>query len=147
MKTFSAVPKVKIIAVGKIKKDWIRAGVEVYLKRLPEVEILEIKDSNPENEAEQVLSTIKPSEKLVALTEEGKEYTSEQFANFLDQADSNQLVFVIGSAEGLSSKLKQSATWQLSLSNMTFPHELARLLLVEQLYRAKTILQGSSYHK
>jgi len=140
-------PKVKLLAVGKVKKEWLREGLAVYLKRLPELEILELKDSTPDREGEQILASLKPSDRLIALTEEGKTYSSVAFAELLSQADSNSLVFAIGSAEGLSPALKQQATHLLSLSPMTFPHEVARLLLVEQLYRAKTILQGSQYHK
>lgn len=144
MKRFSAV---KLIAIGKIKKSWIRAGIDVYLKRLPELEIIELKDSNPDKEAEQILSLVKSREKLIALTEEATLFSSVEFANFLEQSISENLVFVIGGAEGLSPNLKQASSIQISLSPMTFPHEIARLLFIEQLYRAKTILQGSSYHK
>ncbi|MBE7383267.1 MAG: 23S rRNA (pseudouridine(1915)-N(3))-methyltransferase RlmH [Leptolyngbya sp. SIO1E4] len=140
-------PKVKLISVGKVKKPWIREGIEVYQKRLPELEIIEVKDSTPNKEGEQILSLLKGSDRLIALTEEGKSFSSLQFAEFLSQADSNRLMFTIGSAEGLSLTVKEAAVTCLSLSLMTFPHEIARLLLVEQLYRAKTILQGSSYHK
>lgn len=140
-------PKVKLIAVGKVKKTWLREGIEVYSKRLPELEQIEIKDATPAKEGEQILSLIKGSDRLIALTETGKTYSSVSFADWLSRADSNSLVFVIGSAEGLSDRVKQSAHHCLSLSPMTFPHELARLLFIEQLYRAKTILQGSSYHK
>jgi len=140
-------PKIKLIAVGKVKKGWVRDGVAVYLQRLPELEISEIKDSNPLKEGEQILSCLKPGDRLIALTETGQTLASPKFAHWLGQASSNTLVFVIGSAGGLSPQLKQSAAHQLSLSPMTFPHEIARLLLVEQLYRAKTILQGGNYHK
>ena len=140
-------PKIKLIAVGKVKKDWIRQGIALYAKRLPELEVIELKDSTPEKEGLQLLSLVKNSDRLVALMEEGQTYSSPQFAHLMGQAASNQLVFVIGSAEGLSAAVKQAARDRLSLSPMTFPHEVARLLLIEQLYRAKTILQGSSYHK
>ncbi|MGL5080573.1 MAG: 23S rRNA (pseudouridine(1915)-N(3))-methyltransferase RlmH [Microcoleaceae cyanobacterium] len=140
-------PKVKLIAIGKIRKSWIETGIEVYFKRLPELEIIELKDSTLEQEAEQVLSLLKSGDRLVALTEDGNTLSSLQFAEYLSQFDSNSLVFVIGSAEGLSLTLKQKAAQRLSLSPMTFPHELARLIFIEQLYRAKTILQGGSYHK
>ena len=144
MKSF---PKLKLIAVGKIKKHWIQDGIAVYLKRIPELEIVEIKDTTPQKEGEVALSLLKPNQKLVALMEEGKTYSSEQFAEFLSRAGSNEWVLLIGSAEGLSPEIKQRADYRLSLSPMTFPHELARLMLVEQLYRAKTILQGGKYHK
>ncbi len=141
------VPKIKLVAVGKVKKGWIREGLDVYRKRVPELDLVEIKDSNPMKEGELVLSMLRPEQELVALSEEGRTYTSEQFANFLGGARSHQFVFFIGSAEGLSSQIKQKAKHKLSLSPMTFPHELARLMLIEQLYRAKTILQGGRYHK
>ncbi len=143
----SAFPKVKLIAVGKVKKSWIRQGLEVYVQRLPELDIKEIKDSNPEREGEQLLSLITPNESLIALTEEGQAYTSAKFSHYLSQVPSNSLVFVIGSADGLSMQVKRSSALQLSLSSMTMPHELARLMLVEQLYRAKNIMQGGSYHR
>jgi 23S rRNA (pseudouridine1915-N3)-methyltransferase len=142
-----AFPKVKLIAVGKIKKSWIRQGLEIYMPRIPELEIQEIKDSNPQKEGEQLLSLVASEDSVIALSEAGKAYTSSAFAHYLSQVSSNQLVFVIGSAEGLSDAVKQRSVLQLSLSPMTFPHELARLMLVEQLYRAKTILQGGRYHK
>ncbi|WP_346289396.1 23S rRNA (pseudouridine(1915)-N(3))-methyltransferase RlmH [Sphaerothrix gracilis] len=133
--------------MGKVKKGWLRDGLAVYYQRLPELETIEIKDSNPEKEGTQILSMLKSSDRLIALSEEGKTFSSLKLANFLAKANSNSLVFIIGGATGLSQALKQSATQLLSLSPMTFPHEIARLLLVEQLYRAKTILQGSQYHK
>lgn len=143
----SGFPKLRSIAVGKVKKSWVREGIAAYQQRLPELEILEIKDSTPVKEGEQILALLKPSDRIVALTEEGKLYSSHEFATFLSQVASGSLTFAIGSAAGLSPVLKQAAHHQLSLSPMTFPHEVARLLLVEQVYRAKTILQGSNYHK
>ncbi|MEO0378055.1 MAG: 23S rRNA (pseudouridine(1915)-N(3))-methyltransferase RlmH [Cyanobacteria bacterium P01_A01_bin.17] len=143
----SAFPKVKLIAVGKVKKGWIRQGLEMYVPRLPELEIQEIKDSSPDKEGEQLLSRTTVNDSVVALSEAGKTYTSVDFAHYLSQAPSNRLVFMIGSAEGLSDLVKQKSALQFSLSPMTFPHELARLMLVEQLYRAKNILQGGNYHK
>lgn len=140
-------PHVKILAVGKVKKTWIQDGIQVYLARSPEVQIVEIKDSDPETEAARVLSMLSSDEQLIALSEEGKLMTSMVFAEFLTHYSSNQLVFVVGGADGLGDRLKSRADQILSLSAMTFPHEIARLLLVEQLYRAKTILQGGKYHK
>ncbi len=142
-----AFPKIRLIAVGKVKKDWIRAGIATYCQRLPELDILEIKDSTPEKEGQQLLALLKPTERAVALTEEGKSLTSGAFADFLAAAPSHSLAFTLGSASGLSPAYKAAAAWCVSLSPLTFPHEIARLLLVEQLYRAKTILQGSRYHK
>lgn len=141
------LPKIRLIAVGKVKKAWIRDGIALYHKRLPELDITEIKDSTPLKEGNQILSMVKGSDRLIALAEAGKPISSVGFAELMGQAASNQIVFAIGSADGLSDRLKQSAAQCLSLSPMTFPHEIARLLLIEQLYRVKTILQGSHYHK
>lgn len=143
----SGFPKIKLIAVGKVKKGWIREGTAVYQKRLPELEITELKDSTVEKEGEQILSLLKGCDRLIALSEDGKLFSSVAFADYMGRADSGSLVFAIGSAEGLSQAVKKAAAMRLSLSAMTFPHEIARLLLLEQLYRAKTILQGSGYHK
>lgn len=143
----SAFPKIRLIAVGKVKKSWIQQGLEIYLPRIPELAIQEIKDSNLQKEGEQLLSLTSPGDSVVALSEAGKCYTSTDFARYLSHTPSNKLVFMIGSAEGLSDSVKQASVLQLSLSPMTFPHELARLMLVEQLYRAKNILQGGRYHK
>ena len=109
--------------------------------------MVELKDTNPDKEGELILSQIKGRDRLIALTEVGQCYSSVQFAELVSRAESGSLVFAIGSAEGLSQSVKRSAAQCLSLSPMTFPHELARLLLLEQLYRAKSILQGTSYHK
>lgn len=143
----TSFPKIKLLAIGKVKKGWIRDGIEVYRQRLPELDIVELKDTTPEKEGEQILTRVQGRDRLLALTEEGKPYDSMQFAQLVSRAESGSLVFVIGSAEGLSGSVKRSAAQCLSLSPMTFPHELARLLLLEQLYRAKSILQGSKYHK
>ncbi|MEM8613682.1 MAG: 23S rRNA (pseudouridine(1915)-N(3))-methyltransferase RlmH [Cyanobacteria bacterium P01_H01_bin.105] len=140
-------PKVKIIAVGKIKKGWLKDGVSLYAQRLPEVELLEIKDTNPDTEAKKVLDLLKTYDKLLVLSEDGKHVDSIKFAHWLGQEASGTLVFFIGGPTGVSSHLKQKAYQVISLSALTFPHEVARLLLLEQLYRGKTILQGGSYHK
>lgn len=138
-------PKIKIIAVGKVKKAWLREGLAVYAKRLPEVETMEIKDSGKEKETDKLLSILNDQDRLVVLSEYGKTRDSVGFANWLGQEAFGRLVFFIGGAEGISDRLKKQP--MLSLSEMTFPHEVARLLLIEQLYRAKTILQNGSYHK
>ena len=143
----TSFPKIKLLAIGKVKKGWIRDGIDVYQKRLPELTTAELKDTRPDKEGEQILAQLKGRDRLIALTEGGRCYDSVKFAEFISRAESGSLVFAIGSAEGLSPQVKQAADRLLSLSPMTFPHEMARLLLLEQLYRAKAILQGSSYHK
>lgn len=138
-------PKVKIIAVGKVKKAWLKEGIELYAKRLPDVEILEIKDSGKEKEAAKLDSMITAQDRLAVMAEYGKERDSVAFAKWLGQEAYGTLVLFIGGPEGISDRLKKYP--MISLSAMTFPHEVARLMLVEQLYRAKTILQNGSYHK
>ena len=137
----------KIIAIGKTKKKWIREGIEMYLARLPGLKIIEIKDSSQTKEEYMIKELIKKNEILVTLNENGQCFTSKQFTKKLIDCHNQNITFAIGGATGLNPSLNNSAAWQLSLSPLTFPHEVARLLLIEQLYRAKTIAQGGSYHK
>ncbi len=138
-------PKIKIIATGRVKKPWLREGIALYAKRLPEVEIAEIKDSDPDKEADKLLSLLGAQDRLVILSEFGQQQNSVAFAQWLGEEAYGTLVLFIGGPEGVSDRLKHHP--MISLSAMTFPHEIARLMLVEQLYRAKTILQNGSYHK
>jgi 23S rRNA (pseudouridine1915-N3)-methyltransferase len=139
--------RIRILAVGKVRKSWVQEGVALYLKRLPGLVVTELRDSTMAKEAEAIAAALRPDERLVLLTEEGRTYDSVAFAQQLRNSGSERLAFVIGGAEGLDPALKARANWRLSLSPMTFPHELARLLLLEQLYRASSILQGGPYHK
>ena len=137
----------KIIAIGKIKKKWIKEGIEMYLYRLPGLKVIEIKETNPSKEECTIKEILKKNETLITLNENGHSFTSRQLANKLLNSHNQNITFVIGGASGISQSLNSSAAWQLSLSPLTFPHEIARLLLIEQLYRAKTITQGGPYHK
>ena len=141
------IPHYKIIAIGKIKKKWIKEGIEMYLKRLPGLEVIEIKDNNQTKEEHIIKGIIKKNELLVTLNESGQSFTSKQLAKKLLNSHNQNIIFVIGGDSGLSPHLNNAASWQLSLSPLTFPHEIARLLLIEQIYRAKTITQGGPYHK
>jgi len=135
------------VAVGKIRRDWIQDGIDLYLKRLPGFTITELRDSTPEKEAEAIQAALRPDETMVALMEQGETLTSIRFSQRLGQLGNERIAFVIGGADGLTPTLKAKARWQLSLSPMTFPHELARLMLIEQLFRAQAIRQGSPYHR
>ena len=137
----------KIIAIGKTRKKWIKEGIEMYLNRLPGLKVIEIKETNPSKEECTIKEILKKNETLITLNENGHSFTSRQLANKLLNSHNQNITFVIGGASGISQSLNSSAAWQLSLSPLTFPHEIARLLLVEQLYRAKTITQGGPYHK
>jgi 23S rRNA (pseudouridine1915-N3)-methyltransferase len=137
----------RIITIGKVRKTWVQEGIELYLKRLPGLKIVELRDGNPEKEAESIRQTLRSDEWPVMLMEQGETLTSISFAERLSNLGSQRLAFVIGGADGLTAELKALAHWKLSLSPMTFPHELARLLLIEQLFRAQAIQQGSPYHR
>ena len=133
--------------MGKVRRSWIQEGIELYLKRLPGLTISELRDSTPDKEADAIRAALRPDETLIALMEQGEILASVPFARRLEQFGYERLVFVIGGADGLTPELKAQAHWRLSLSPMTFPHELARLMLVEQLFRAQAIVQGSPYHR
>ena len=137
----------KVIAIGKIKRKWIQEGIEMYLKRLPGLKVIEIKDNHQAKEEHMIKEIINKNDILVTLNENGQSFTSKQLATKLLNFHNQNIIFVIGGASGLSPSINNSASWQLSLSPLTFPHEIARLLLIEQLYRAKTITQGGPYHK
>lgn len=155
--------KIKIIALGKIKEQFLRDGINEFLKRLTPycpVEIIEltpveIKDENLvskvlDEEGQMILNHIKSDSYVITLEITGKQLSSEEFASKINEINIsgiNDLVFVIGSSCGLSSIVSQRADFKLSMSKMTFLHQFARLLLVEQIYRAFKILKGETYHK
>ena len=137
----------RILAIGKVRKDWIKSGINLYKRRFPNLSIIEIKDSDINKEADAIRSLIKSNEYTIALCEEGERLTSLDLATKMQKLSSKRLVFLIGGANGLSSSIKNAADFRLSLSPLTFPHEIARLLLIEQLYRANNIAQGGPYHR
>lgn len=157
--------KIKIYAIGKIK-DFYKDGVNEYIKRLStyaKVEMFELKDESlPENpsikeiekakniEGQRVLSLLKNNEYLIALDLNKKEMNSVEFAKFIKEMIENNgslISFVIGGSYGLSDELKARCNFSVSFSKFTFPHQLARLILVEQIYRAFKILNNETYHK
>lgn len=155
--------KIKVIALGKIKEKFLKDGIDEFLKRLSpyasieiiELQPIEIKDENLtqkalDQEAEKILANIKKDSYVITLEILGKQLSSEDFASKIDEITKSgisELVFVIGSSCGISSIVSQRANFKLSISKMTFLHQFARLLLVEQIYRAFKILKGETYHK
>lgn len=155
--------KIKIIALGKIKEKFLKDGIEEFLKRLTpytsieivELTPVEIKDENLtkkalEQEADKIFANIKPNSYVITLEILGKQLSSEDFARKINEitiSGISELVFVIGSSCGISSKVSQRANFKLSFSKMTFLHQFARLILVEQIYRAFKILKNETYHK
>lgn len=154
---------IKIIALGKIKEKFLKEGVDEFLKRLTpysSVEILEltpieIKDENLtekvlEEEADKILALVKPSSFVVTLEIGGKMFSSEEFSAKIESLINDgvsELIFVIGSSCGLSKKVSARADLKMSMSKMTFLHQFARLILVEQIYRAFKIMKNEKYHK
>ena len=134
--------RLSISAIGKIKKTWIKEGIKNYVKRMPDLSINEFKDFDIKNLKKQPSNDI-----FISLSEEGKTYSSYEFASLLLNFNNKKIVFLIGDAEGLSSDVKSKSDLVLSLSPLTFPHELARLILVEQIYRAISITHKSPYHR
>ena len=148
---------IKIICVGKIKDNHIAVGIDEYLTRLTKytkIEIIELKDEKIANnekevkqkEAKKILDCIKDNEFVIVLDEIGQDYTSKSFAKFIKDNNQN-LTFVIGGALGLDDKVRERANKIVCLSKMTFTHQMVRLFLVEQIYRAFTILNNEKYHK
>ena len=150
-----------IIAVGKMRTSHWLAAQEAYLARLPhycDVELLEVRDGVGaglpdavalQKEAERLLKVASDSQRLIALTPTGQHTTSENLAKFVAQQLERygRIAFLIGGPLGFAPEVTQAAHTQLALSYLTFPHELARVLLLEQLYRAFTILNNEPYHK
>ena len=146
--------QIHLIVVGKLKDSHLEAIEADYLKRInnPDLIIHELKASaeNKEAEGETILKKVKDlgHGHVVAMTEWGKRHTSVGFAEWTQThlERSNTLIFIIAGAEGFSSEVLNHCQERLSLSELTFPHKLARILLVEQLYRAQTIRSGHPYH-
>ena len=157
---------VYVICVGKLKEKFYLAAAAEYVKRLGSycrLQMVELPEERlsaaPSDaqiraalarEAQAIRAKLPPSASLVALCVEGKEHSSEAFAGLLSawaQSPAKHLVFLIGGSDGLDEGLKREAWLRLSMSPMTFPHHLARVMLLEQLYRAFKINEGSSYHK
>lgn len=155
--------KIKIIALGKIKEKFLKDGIDEFLKRLTpyasmsivELTPIEIKDENLTKkvlleEGEKILSNIKPLDYVITLEILGKQFSSEEFAQKIETLTNDgvqEIVFVIGSSCGIGKNVSNRANLKLSMSKMTFLHQFARLLLVEQIYRAFKIIKGETYHK
>lgn len=149
---------ITIITVGKIKEKYIREGIDEYLKRLTKyvkIELIELddecfdKEKNLKKEAEKIEKKLNKKSFIITLEIEGKQLNSLEFANLIDKTTVNNsdITFIIGGSYGLSSDIKKLSNYRLSFSNMTFPHQLFRLIFIEQLYRSYKILNNETYHK
>lgn len=131
--------RLSINAIGKIKKNWIREGINQYKKRMPDLIINESKSFNIDN--------IRVNNIIICLTEEGQSFNSIELTSLLLNFKNKKINFLIGDADGIPSDIKDKSNLLLSLSPLTFPHELARLILIEQIYRAVSISNNSPYHR
>ena len=131
--------RLSINAIGKIKKNWIREGINQYKKRMPDLIINESKGFN--------INNIPVNNIIICLTEEGKSFSSIELTSLLLNFNNKKINFLIGGAEGIPPDIKEKSHLLLSLSPLTFPHELARLILLEQIYRAISISNNSPYHR
>jgi 23S rRNA (pseudouridine1915-N3)-methyltransferase len=146
--------KIRIVCVGRKAHDPLLVSAEEYLKRLTRytsVELVRVKEGrSPEEESLRVQEVLSPQEHIVVLDEKGKMLTSMQCADTLrawQHGNVHKIAFVVGGAEGLDAQMKQKAHTTWALSAFTLPHRLALVVLIEQLYRAHTLLKGEQYHK
>lgn len=163
----NTVQNITVIALGKLNADYFKKAAAEYEKRLsaycklkitelPEEMIAEKNASSAviakalEKEGRAILSAVPKGSAIVAMCIEGKQKTSEELAEYLEEragSGAGDVTFVIGSSHGLADSVKQAASVKLSMSKMTFPHQLARVMLLEQIYRAFSISNGGKYHK
>ncbi|MCW6667204.1 23S rRNA (pseudouridine(1915)-N(3))-methyltransferase RlmH [Aerococcaceae bacterium NML190938] len=157
---------IEIICVGKLKEKYLKQGIEEYLKRLSSyatVNVIEVTDEPTkeemseteinqvlDKEADKILARLAPDRQVIVMAIEGKLVTSEELAVQLDQYATygqSKVSFIIGGSLGLADRLKQRANWRISFGRITLPHQLMRLVLTEQIYRAFRIIHNHAYHK
>jgi len=150
---------IKVICVGKLKEKYLVDAIDEYKKRISKytkLEIIELVDSNIDDEVlalkkekDSILKNINDKDFVITLEIEGKEFSSVEFANFLDNTfiNNSNIVFIIGGSYGLSEEIKQRSNYKLSFSKLTFPHQLFRVMLLEQIYRCYKINNNEKYHK
>jgi len=150
---------IKILCVGKIKEKFFKEAIEEYLKRISKyskIEIIEVndvdlnnKDLNLEKEKESLLKHINDKDYIVTLEIEGKQMSSEEFSKTIDKTliSYPNITFIIGGSYGIHDDIKNKSNLKLSFSKMTFPHQLFRIILLEQIYRGFKIIKNESYHK
>ena len=158
--------KIKIVTVGKLKEKYLKDGIAEYSKRISrfaKLEMIELADEKTpdkaselenqkilETEGARILSKVGERDFVLVLAIEGKTFSSEEFSKQLEEASIkgySTLTFIIGGSLGLAASVKNRANLSVSFGRLTLPHQLMRLVLVEQIYRAFTIQQGSPYHK
>ena len=143
---------IKLVCVGRLKEDYLKVGITDYAKRINKyhkLEIIELPDSNIENESNEILKHIDNKDYLIAMCIEGNNLSSIELADKIDKTfiSSPCITFIIGGSDGLSETIKNKCQYKLSFSKLTYPHGLLRLILLEQIYRSFKILNHETYHK
>ncbi len=149
---------IRIICVGKIKESYFRDAISEYQKRLSKytkLEIVEVSDFDGdkttilEKESELILKNLKEKSYIITLEIDGEQIASEEFSTKINKIliNNSDITFIIGGSYGLSDKVKNMSNYKLSFSKMTFPHQLFRVILLEQIYRGYKILNNETYHK
>ena len=145
---------ITIISVGKLKEKYLKQGIDEYAKRLGsycKLQLIEVPDEKaPENLSEKEMEQVKDSDTVIAMAIEGDLISSEQLAEKIENYGINgksSIVFIIGGSLGLSDTVKKRANAKISFGRITLPHQLMRLVLVEQIYRSFRITAGHAYHK
>ena len=154
--------KIKLLVIGKTDSEYLKKGIDEYSKRLKhyapfEIDIIpDIKnskslseDQQKQKEGELILNQINAGDLVILLDEIGEQYSSIEFSKFVEKqmlSGQKNLIFIIGGPYGFSEEVYKKANLKISLSKMTFSHQMVRLIFVEQLYRAMTILRGEPYH-
>lgn len=150
---------IKIICVGKIKEKYLTSAIDEYKKRLTKytkIEIIEVMDEGIDDisktlklEGERIKKHLSPKDYIITLEIKGQEISSVEFTNLLEKVnlDYSNITFIIGGSYGLSEELIKLANYHLSFSKLTFPHQLFRVLLLEQIYRTYKIRNNEKYHK
>lgn len=164
--TLEVIMEIKIIVVGKLKEKYLKNGISEYLKRMKSyanLKIIEVKDEAAgqtlseaeieqikEIEGKRILEKLPKRARVIALDLKGKQLTSERFSEEINQTmtyGTSQIVFIIGGSHGLCQEVLQKTDLKISFGKMTYPHQLMRLILVEQIYRAFKIMRNEPYHK
>ncbi len=143
---------IKVICIGKIKEKFYIDALEEYKKRLSKytkLEIIELPDSDILKEKELILKNINLKDYNIALAIEGKEYNSKELSNHIDKLfiNNSNITFIIGGSDGLDNEIKEKCNELISFSKLTFPHQLFRIILLEQIYRCFKITNNETYHK
>lgn len=150
---------IKIVCVGKIKEAFYRDAIDEYKKRLSkytDIEIIEVQDEGLtdektaiKKESEKILKVVNPKDYIITMEIEGKELSSTELATKIDSIFNinSNITFIIGGSYGLSDEIKKLSNYKLSFSKLTFPHQLFRVLLLEQIYRSYKIINNETYHK